>query len=121
MKTLNSPAKFLIYAVLKAIRHPRTPISYYYCSSCKIRFNAKEGECPKCHESIPIIPGGGHSPDPRQESPIPWYGCVTLIIIGAAIWGWSAACNIGGIAELGRILVYIPIGHLFGMSLQRSF
>jgi len=113
LKTLNSPPKFLIYAVLKALRHPRTPISYYYCSSCKIRFNTKEPACPKCGEKV------GHSPDNRQESAIPWWGCVTLIIIGAAIWGWSAACNIGGISELGRILVYLPLGNIFGMSLQR--
>ncbi|GAJ05201.1 unnamed protein product, partial [marine sediment metagenome] len=44
---------------------------------------------------------------------------VMLIITGAAIWGWSAAYHIVGVDELGRILVYIPLGNLFGMSLQR--
>ncbi|GAJ18172.1 unnamed protein product, partial [marine sediment metagenome] len=29
MKTLNSPVKFMAYAVLKALRHPRTPITFY--------------------------------------------------------------------------------------------
>ena len=113
MKTLNSPPKFLIYAVLRAARHPRTPITYFYCSSCNLRFNAKEPVCPKCGDKV------GSSPDPRHESPVPWYGCVILIVAGAAIWGWSAACHIGGIDELGRILVYVPLGNLFGMSLQR--
>lgn len=114
MKNLNPTTKFLLYAVVRAVRHPRTPIRYYHCQDCKIRFPASASECPKCHDKV------GSSPDPGQESPVPWYGCVTLIIIGAAIWGWSAACNIAGISELGRILVYLPLGNLFGMSLQRS-
>ncbi|GAJ18036.1 unnamed protein product, partial [marine sediment metagenome] len=37
------------------------------------------------------------SPGRKEVSPVPWYGCVILIIAGAAIWGWSAACNIIGI------------------------
>lgn len=59
------------------------------------------------------------SPGRKEVSPVPWYGCVTLIIVGAIIWAWSAACDIGAIAELGRLLVYIPLGNLFGMSLPR--
>ena len=113
MKTLNPAPKFLIYAVFRAVRYPRTPITYFYCTKCKIRFNAKEPACPKCHDKV------GSSPDPRQEPPIPWFGSVILIVAGAAIWGWSAACHIGGIDELGRILVYVPLGNLFGMSIQR--
>lgn len=58
------------------------------------------------------------SPEHKQISPIPWYGSVLLIIVGAAIWGWSAACDIASITELGRILVYIPLGNLFGMSFR---
>ena len=114
MKTLNFPVKFMVYAVFRALRHPKTSISYYYCSSCKIRFNIKETECPVCHEKV------GHSPENKSESPIPWYGCVILIVAGAVIWGWSAAYNIGGIDELGRILVYLPLGNLFGMSLNKG-
>ena len=112
MKTLTFP-KFMIYCIAKSISHPRTPITYFYCPSCKIRFNANEPVCPKCGDKV------GSSPDPRHESPVPWYGSVILIVVGAAIWGWSAACDIAGISELGRILVYIPLGNLFGMSLQR--
>ncbi|GAI99862.1 unnamed protein product [marine sediment metagenome] len=58
------------------------------------------------------------TPERKEVSPVPWYGCVILIVIGAAIWGWSAACNIAGIHELGRILVYIPLGNLFSMSFR---
>ena len=113
MKILNPAPKFLIYAVFRALRHPGTPITYYYCSQCKTRFHPNEKECPKCHDKV------SSSPENRQESPVPWYGCVLLIIAGTAIWAWSAACEIGGLDELGRILVYIPLGNLFGMSIQK--
>ena len=113
MKTLPA-TKFLIYAVFRAVRYPRTPITYLYCSECRTRFHPNEKQCPKCGDKV------NSSPENMQESPIPWYGCVILIVVGAAIWGWSAACHIEGIDELGRILVYIPIGNLFGMSLQRG-
>ena len=59
------------------------------------------------------------SPDRKEVSPVPWYGCVILIIVGTVIWVASAAYDIIGITELGRILVYLPLGHLFGMSLPR--
>jgi len=113
IKTLKSPAKFLIYAVFQAIRHPRTPISYYYCPNCKIRFKAKESECPKCHDKI------SSSPENRQESPIPWWGAILVIIIGIICWILGAGLEIAGMDEAGRALVYIPLGSLFGMSIQR--
>lgn len=59
------------------------------------------------------------SPERKEVSPVPWYGCVILIIVGAIIWVGSAIYNIASIAELGRVLVYIPMGSLFGMSLPR--
>jgi len=101
----------MVYSVLKALRHPRMPISYYVCG-CGCRFPNSAKECPKCGDKVE------HSPDRKAVSPVPWYGCVILIIVGAVIWAGSAACNIATIAELGRVLVYIPIGHLFGMSLR---
>lgn len=113
MKILNSPPKFLIYAVFKAVIHPRTPLTYYYCTNCKIRFNAKERECPKCHDKVES------SPDPRQESAVPWWGSVLCILIGIGAWIASALLNIAPLGEAARVLVYAPVGHLFGMSLQR--
>ena len=113
MKILNSPPKFLIYAVFKAVIHPRTPLNYYYCTNCKIRFNAKERECPKCHDKVES------SPDPRQESAVPWWGSVLCILIGIGAWIASALLNIAPLGEAARVLVYAPVGHLFGMSLQR--
>ena len=112
MKTLPAP-KFMIYAVFKAVIHPRTPITYRYCSACRLRFNIKERECPKCHDKV------SSSPDPRQESAVPWWGAVLCIVIGIAAWIASALLNIAPLGEAARVLVYAPVGHLFGMSLQR--
>ncbi|MBA7698482.1 hypothetical protein ES703_107159 [subsurface metagenome] len=112
MKTLSPAPKFLVYAVFRALRHPKTPISYYYCSNCKIRFNAKEPACPKCGDKV------GSSPDPRQESPIPWWGSVVVIILGIICWVLGAGLEVPGLDEAGRALVYIPLGSLFGMSLR---
>jgi len=49
---LNSPFKFMLYCIGRALRHPRRPISYYYCAPCKLRFNSKDGKCPKCGEEV---------------------------------------------------------------------
>lgn len=93
MKTLNPAPKFLIYAVFRAVRHPRTPITYRYCPSCKLRFNVKETECPKCHDKV------NNSPEDRQESPVPWWGAVLCMVIGIGAWIASARL---GIPELGE-------------------
>lgn len=113
MKTLNSPLKFMAYCIGRAIRHPKTPITFYYCSSCKLRFNSKERKCPKCGDKVEA------SPDPRQESPVPWYVAVIVILIGIAAWIASACLGIPGLDEASRALVYIPLGSLFGMSVRK--
>jgi len=113
VKTLNSPLKFMAYCIGRAIRHPKTPIAFYYCSSCKLRFNSKEGKCPKCGEKV------GNSPDNRQESPVPWFASVTVIVVGVGSWIASAYFNIPELAEASRALVYIPLGGLFGMSIKK--
>ena len=110
---LNSPPKFLIYALWRAIRHPGQPITYFYCPDCKLRFGASEKECPKCHAKVES------SPEQRQESPMPWWGSVLVILIGVICWCAGAYLNIAGLDEAGRALVYIPLGSLFGMSLPR--
>ena len=113
MKRLDPAPRFLIYALARAIRHPRTPITYLYCPECKVRIPPNEGECPVCHRKP------GNSPEERQESPIPWWGSVLVIIIGIACWCAGAFLEISGLDEAGRALVYIPLGSLFGMSLHR--
>lgn len=113
MKSLNPAPKFLIYAVFQAIRHPRTSITYRYCSACKLRFHPNERTCPKCGDKVES------SPENRQESPIPWYGSLMVIIIGIICWVLGAGLEIAGLNEAGRVLVYVPLGNLFGMSMQR--
>ena len=115
MKNLGPAPTFLLYAVFRALRHPRTPIVYYYCPSCNIRFNAKESECPKCHDKVE-----GSSPDPRQESPIPWWGSIAVIIVGVIVCILAAYCKLPTLDRVGDALVFIPLGNLFGMSLKRT-
>jgi len=112
MKTLNPAPKFMLWATWRAIRHPRTPITYLYCSGCKLRFNANEKECPKCHDKVE------HSPERREEAPLPWWGSVVVIILGIICWVLGVAVPVPGLDEAGRALVYIPLGSLFGMSLH---
>ena len=112
MKTLNSPLKFMVYCIGRAIRHPKTPIAFYYCSSCKLRFNSKEKKCPKCGDKVEA------SPDPRQESPIPWWGSIIVIILGITCWVLGAMLDLAGMDELGKALVYLPLGNLFGLSIK---
>ena len=113
MKKLNPAPKFLIYAVSQAIRHPRTPITYLYCPECKVRIPPNEKECPVCHKKP------GNSPEIKQESPIPWWGSCLVIAVGVGAWVTSACLDIPGLGEAARVLVYVPLGSLFGMSLQR--
>ena len=112
MKTLPAP-KFLIYMVFRAVRHPRTPISYYWCSKCRVRFPSSSSECPKCGDKV------DKSPANMKESPVPWWGALICIVIGIAAWVTSACLKIPGLDEASRVLVYVPLGSLFGMSLQR--
>ena len=113
MKSINTAPKFLIYAVSQAIRHPRTPITYFYRPECKVRVAPNSRECPVCHKK------SGNSPEIRRESPIPWWGSVLVIIMGISCWCLGAYLDIAGLDEAGRALVYIPLGSLFGMSIPK--
>ena len=112
MKTLNSPVKFMVYAVYQAIRHPRTPISYYVCG-CGCRFPNSAKECPKCGDKVE------HSPDPKNESPIPWWGSVGVILVGVGVCITGACFGLPALDRVGDALVFIPLGNIFGMSLKR--
>ena len=112
MKTLNSPPKFLIYAIIKAVRHPRTPISYYVCS-CGCRFPNSAKACPKCGDKIE------HSPDPQHESAIPWWGSAAIICVGVGVCVTGACLELSALDRIGDALVFIPLGNLFGMSTRK--
>lgn len=113
MKSLEPLHKFLIYAVGQAIRHPRKPIVYGYCSECKIRVVPNSGTCPVCKKKLK------QNPETRQESPVPWWGSVFCIIIGICTWIAGAHFKITGLDEAARVLVYIPMGSLFGLSVRK--
>jgi len=113
VKTLNSPPKFLIYAILKAIRHPRTPIAYYVCG-CGCRFPNSAKACPKCGDKVE------HSPDHRQQSPIPWWGSAAIIVVGVGVCVTGACFELPALDRVGDALVFIPLGNIFSMSIKRG-
>jgi len=112
MKDLNAP-RFLVYALSQALRHPRKPIVYLYCPECRVSLPGNAEECPRCGREAK------NSPEVRQESPIPWWGSVLVIVIGITCWVVSGWLQTKGLDEAGRALVYIPLGSLFGMSLRK--
>lgn len=109
---LNSAPKFLIYAVIKAIRYPRTLVSYYVCS-CGCCFPNSAKECPKCGDKVK------HSPDHKQESPIPWWGSVGIILVGVGVCITGACFQLPALDRVGDVLIFIPLGNLFGMAARR--
>ncbi len=113
MKTLNPMPKFLVYALSQAVKHPTKPVTYLYCPECKVRLKPDAKECPVCQHKA------GNSPEMRQESPIPWWGSVLVIVMGISCWVLGSCLNVTGLDEAGRALVYIPLGSLFGMSIPR--
>lgn len=113
MTSLKTVPRFMFYAVSTAVRHPRTPISYYYCPDCGVNIPGNASACPSCGHLV------GHSPEPRKTSPIPWWGAVLVMIVGIASWVTGAWLNVTGLDEAGRALVYIPLGSLFGMSITK--
>lgn len=60
------------------------------------------------------------NPIPIKQSPIPWWGSITVLVIGILSWCMSAAFNITGLDEAARAMVYVPLGNIFGMSLNTT-
>lgn len=110
MKTLPV-FHFIFYCTKSAVLHPKTRIAYFRCR-CGCRFPSSASECPKCGDKVE------HSPERREEAALLWYVSVLVIIIGIICWVLGAGLEIAGLAEAGRVLVYVPLGSLFGMSLH---
>lgn len=106
--------KFTAYCLKRAMTHPLQPISYYYCNNCRIRFSSELQSCPRCGDKL------SDSPVIRHQSPVPWYGSVGVIAIGITCWILGASIPVSGLDEAGRALVYIPLGNLFGLSINRK-
>jgi hypothetical protein len=113
MKILKTVPKFMVYALAQAIRHPATPVSYFYCPECYRYLLDGEKVCPGCGKEL------GNSPQLKEMSPIPWWGAVLVIVAGIGCWVTGGCLDIVGLDEAGRALVYIPLGSLFGMSVPR--
>jgi len=111
MKTLPV-FHFIFYCTKNAIRHPKSRIAYFHCSKCGCRFPASLTACPKCGDEV------GHSPELKEETALPWYGSVLVIIIGIICWVLGAGLEIAGLDEAGHALVFIPLGNLFGLSMR---
>ena len=78
------------YCLFRATLHPRTPIENVL---------------------------GNPVPVPRQ-TPIPWWGSFAVIILGILSWCFGAHFDISGLDEAGRVMVYLPLGNIFGMTLS---
>ncbi len=61
------------------------------------------------------------TPNPGKMTPIPWWGSCIIIIAGLTFWLIGAYLKVAGLDEVGRALVYIPLGNLFGMSYAFAF
>ncbi len=70
------------------------------------------------HPKTPLILKG--NPSILLQSPIPWWGSIGMIIIGIGTWCISGIYMIGGLDEAARLMVYVPLGNLFGMSLPKK-
>lgn len=55
----------------------------------------------------------------RGASPIPWYGCILVIVLGIVSLVIGACISIPGLGEVGRALIYIPLGSLFGLTMGK--
>ena len=67
------------------------------------------------HPRTPIVYG---NPGPAASSPIPWWGSVGVLLIGIIAWFFAAKFSVPGLDEAARAMVYIPLGNIFGMTLQ---
>jgi len=84
---------FMGYGIWWAVTHPRTPIIYHNRTS-----------------DPPVY---------KQGSPIPWWGSVGVILIGVICWVIGTKFQVTGLDEAARAMVYVPLGNLFGLSLQK--
>lgn len=110
MRNVTSSHKFLLYAIVKSIRHPRQPIVYTYCPDCKIRIAGNSDKCPNCGKKT------GNSPGVKNESPVPWWGSAIIITLGIAVCIVGAWQQLSALDRIGDALVMFPLGNLYGMS-----
>jgi len=54
----------------------------------------------------------------QKQSPVPWGISIIVLVIGIATWVLSARLELNDLREASRVLVYLPIGNMFGMTSQ---
>jgi hypothetical protein len=69
------------------------------------------------HPRTPILV----TENPGKMSPIPWWGSCGIILFGLTFWLVGSYLKVEGLDEVGRALVYVPLGNLFGMSWAFSY
>jgi hypothetical protein len=104
--------RFTAWALKQSVLHPRTPLTYYYCTDCETWLHPGASECPSCGKKV------GNSPKLVTQSQVPWWGSIIFLIIGVICWCMGAKFDIGGLDEAGRALVYIPLGSIFGLNIR---
>lgn len=84
MRWLGSPAHIISSCTLQALKHPRRRITH--CST----------------------------PLPSAQSPLPWFVCVLVIVLGITTWILSAVFKVSEISEVARPMIYGPLAYMFG-------
>lgn len=64
------------------------------------------------HPRTPIFLGNPG----KAISPIPWWGSLTVLVIGIVSWCVSSCFHVQGLDEASRAMVYIPLTNIFNMS-----
>lgn len=73
----------------------------FYCVKVAVR-----------HPRTPImLPNPG-----KAVSPIPWWGSITVLILGIISWCIAEALSVNGLDEASRAMVYIPLTNMFNMG-----
>ncbi len=112
-RNLDNTIKFMMWSIYKSFQKPRSEIEYYYCHVCDVRMDKNIGICPDCGRQI------GNSPQKETRSPIPWQASVLLIVLGIISLIIGSCLSIPALDRVGDVLVLLPLGNLFGMSLKK--
>jgi hypothetical protein len=83
---MRTTLEIMTHCLAEAIKHPRTKITQV------------------------------GNPEPVIVSPIPWWGCVIIILLGIISWCLAVHWSIQGLEQVAPAMVYCPMMHLFDMS-----
>lgn len=58
------------------------------------------------------------NPAKVEQSPVPWKVSLVVLVLGLASMVVAEVMDISSLGEVARLLVYAPIGSIFGMGTQ---